>query len=86
MCFFTLFRDLVLGRVGVVPMDWYTTCSCSFSPCTSQKWKLPKLSFLATHGDHPSSVKHFLGSIHVLCLLLGNRVYGGGGGGVLPMA
>ena len=27
-------------------MDWYTTCFCSFSPCTPQKSKFVKLIFL----------------------------------------
>ena len=32
--FFALFGYWVPG--GGVPRDWYTTCLCSFSPCTAQ--------------------------------------------------
>ena len=38
----------VLGRGGEggSPRDWYTTCSCSFSPWAAQKSKLLELIFL----------------------------------------
>ena len=64
-----------------VCMEWYTTCFCSFSPCTTQKWKFPKLSFfdiVATHNDHPTYVKHVLDSIYVFFTLIGYLVFGGG--------
>ena len=43
--FFTLFGYQVRGGGGL-PRDWYTTCLCSFSPWTAQKWKILKLVFL----------------------------------------
>ena len=42
--FFTLFGCWARG--GGLPMDWYTTCSCSFSPWAAQKSKFAKVSFL----------------------------------------
>ena len=50
---------------------------------TAQKSKFPKRIFfdiVATHNDHPSYVKHVLGSIYVLVSLFGYWVWGGGGG------
>ena len=44
--FFILFGYQVWGGGGVLPRDWYTTCSCSFSPWAAQKWKFLKLVFL----------------------------------------
>ena len=43
--FFTLFGYPV-GGGGGLPRDWYTTCLCSFSPRTAQKWKFLKPVFL----------------------------------------
>ena len=34
------------GGGGGLPRDWYTTCSCSFSPWAAQKTKFSKLVFL----------------------------------------
>ena len=42
--FFTLFGDSV-WRGGQL-MEWYTTCSCRFSPWTAQKSKFSTLFFL----------------------------------------
>ena len=36
----------VLGGGGGLPVDWYTTCSCSFSPYTGQESKFPDLPSL----------------------------------------
>ena len=49
--FFTLFGYWVRGGgvlpgIGTQPRDWYTTCSCCFSPWAAQKLKFPKLIFL----------------------------------------
>ena len=45
--FFTLFGYQVRGGGGGGLLgDWYTTCLCSFSPRTAQKWKFSKLVFL----------------------------------------
>ena len=45
--FFTLFGYQVGGGGGGgLPRDWYTTCSCSFSPWAAQKSKFSKLLFL----------------------------------------
>ena len=41
--FLTLFGYLGAGGGGGVPRDWYTSCLCSFSPCTAQNSKFPKL-------------------------------------------
>ena len=43
--FFTPFGYQV-GVGGGLPRDWYTTCLCSFSPRTAQKWKFLKLVFV----------------------------------------
>ena len=62
--YFTLLGYLV-GGGGRLPMDLCTTCSCSFSPWIAQI-KVIESSFfdiVATHNDHPSYVKHVLGSI-----------------------
>ena len=44
--FFTLFGYRVRGGGGGLLGDWYTTCSCSFSPWAAQKSKFLKLVFL----------------------------------------
>ena len=45
--FFTLFGYQVRGGGGGGLLgDWYTTCLCSFSPRTAQKWKFLKLVFV----------------------------------------
>ena len=46
--FFALFRYWVPGGGGGggLPMDWYTSCLCSFSPLAAQKSKIPKRIFL----------------------------------------
>ena len=44
--FFTLFGNQVRGGGGGLLEDWYTTCLCSFSPRTAQKWKFLKLVFV----------------------------------------
>ena len=41
--FFTLFGNK--GGGGLLG-DWYTTCLCSFSTRTAQKWKFLKLVFV----------------------------------------
>ena len=43
--FFTLFGCWVRGG-GCLPRDGCTTCLCSFSPRTAQKWKFLKLVFV----------------------------------------
>ena len=43
--FFTLFGYQV-GGGGGLPRDGCTTCLCSFSPRTAQKWKFLKLVFV----------------------------------------
>ena len=43
--FFTLFGYQVRGGGGL-PRDGCTTCLCSFSTRTAQKWKFSKLVFL----------------------------------------
>ena len=62
----------------------HTTGLCSFSPWAPQKLKFPKLVFchiVTTQNDHPTYVKHVLGSMCVFLLYLG---IGCRGGGVLP--
>ena len=44
--FLTLFGYQVRGGLGGFEGDWYTTCSCSFSPRTAQKSKFSKLVFM----------------------------------------
>ena len=44
--FFTLFGYQVGGGGGGLPSDECTTCLCSFSPRTAQKWKFLKLVFV----------------------------------------
>ena len=47
--FFTLFGNQVRGGGGGgggLLGDWYTSCLCSFSPRTAQKWKFLKLVFV----------------------------------------
>ena len=67
LCFFLTYLGIwCVCWGGGFPMDWYTTCLRSFSPCTAQKSKFPKISFFdmpATENDHPSYVKPLLGSI-----------------------
>ena len=70
------------GGGGGLPRDWYTTCSCSFSPWAAQKSKFPKLIFfdiVTTQKAYPSYVKHVLGSIYVCFTLFGYWVRRGGG-------
>ena len=74
--FFTL-----LGWGGL-PRDRYTTCLCSFSLRTAQKWNFFETCFfdiVTTQYDHPSYLKHILGRIWVFFTLLGYWVGGGGG-------
>ena len=44
--FFTLFGYQVGGGGGGLPRDGCTTCLCSLSPRTAQKWKFLKLVFV----------------------------------------
>ena len=44
--FFTIFGYVVFGGGGGLPMEWYTICECSFSPCTARNSKFPELGFL----------------------------------------
>ena len=63
-----------------LPRDWYTTCFCSFFTMSSSKIEVFKTVFfcgiVTTHNDHPSYVKHVLGSIYVLFTLFGYWVRG----------
>ena len=66
---FTLFGYLV-GVGGRSPNGLVHTwlAYASFSLWVAQKSKFPKLIFFSivtTHNDHPSYVKHVLGSVHV---------------------
>ena len=59
-------------------MGRYTTCSCSFSPWTTQKSKISKLfEIVTTQYDHPRYVKHFLGCSYAFFTLLGYWVGAG---------
>ena len=67
-----------------LPRDWYTTCSCSFSPWAAQKTKFLKLVFwYCNHLKWPSKVCKacFRPYLSRFSPYLGIRSRGGGGGG-----
>ena len=76
-----VFVGIVCGGGGGLPTEWYTTCLHNFSPSAAQKPKFSKLIFfdiVTTHKDHPSYVKHVLGSISVFFYGCRVCVWGGG--------
>ena len=70
------------GGGGGLPRDWYTTCSCSFSPWAAQKSKFLKLVFLILWSPKMTIQGMFLGRIYVVFHpIWGLGRVGGGGGG-----
>ena len=80
MCF-SPYLQIGCGVEGL-PKEWYTICSCSFSPCADQNSEFSKLVFFiarSPQNDHLRYEKHTLRTISVLFTLFGYWVRREGG-------